>query len=78
MTYVMLTTSIAQEQILDATLIQTLKKINHVMDNINKSNVENKDEETLFVRSLVPKLKQLNRSTCELTKLHIQHNIYFP
>ena len=46
------------------------------MDNSNKSNVENEDEETLFARSLVPKLKQLNRSTCELAKLHIQQYLF--
>ena len=56
-----------QDGMMDKTLIQTMKQIN---ETISKCEVD--DEGTLFVRSLVPQLKQMDNPTRSLAKMQIQ------
>ncbi|XP_047135418.1 uncharacterized protein LOC124812612 [Hydra vulgaris] len=57
------------DDLLDRTLVKTLEKIN---SNIENPTLEEQDEDYLFMKSLVPQLKQLNNYSKALAKVQIQ------
>ncbi|XP_047139136.1 uncharacterized protein LOC124815042 [Hydra vulgaris] len=57
------------DDLLDRTLVKTLEKIN---SNIETPNLEEQDEDYLFMKSLVPQLKRLNNYSKALAKVQIQ------
>ena len=57
------------DDLLDKTLVKTLEKIN---SNIENPTEEGKDEDYLFMKSLIPQLKRLNNYSKALAKVQIQ------
>ena len=57
------------DDLLDKTLVKTLEKINSNIENPTK---EEKDEDYLFMKSLIPQLKRLNNYFKALAKIQIQ------